>query len=512
MLKQLDFERVQPRPLEAAAVCNIIAACYNSVDNMDKAERYLNIALDIEREHKLEDHVFVCDTLRQLGVVHERRCDWEKSLEYYDKTLRISQRLARPHNTSDMARIAAVYNNMGIVYDLTHRYEQAKRYYHEACKIYDEAFNADADKDYHHAKAETLNNLACVYDTEGDYQTSQKLNQDILNIYKVTLGDRHLTVGKAYVNCGDTFYCLGKFNDALQKYDKALNIYTSLSIRPNQSIATVWSNSGESYGALSKTALAIKYIAKGFHLRLSIHKDASEKNLDVAMSYKALANFYMNQGELRLAYIYARCALKTFESSLGSDQHPDIASTYNILGEISRRRGDTGDSIRLHQTAFCIFSRTLPANHVMVADYFHLAAQTYLDQKNYYRALLYCTYAKAIYRKSTPDHPNLSEILSVMARTYEAQLNFVRTDEYDLKTVQHAVACSDNVIPALLATYYDNHGRDCYRTHNFSEAFKSWGTAKNFRRHLVKKQKERRTSDIYFYFDFQKIYKRRSSV
>jgi tetratricopeptide (TPR) repeat protein len=148
----------------------------------------------------------------------------------------------------------------------------------------------------------------------------------------------------------------------------------------------------------------------------------------------------------------------------------------------------------------------------MVADYFYLAAQTYLDQQNCFRALLYCTYAKAIYKKCAPNHPNLSEILSLMARTYEAQRDFVRAEEYDRMAVQHAVACRDNVNPMLLAIYYDNYGKDCCRTHDFVEAFKSWAKARELRCHLIKKRKERRISDIDFYFNFQKSSKRRSSI
>jgi tetratricopeptide (TPR) repeat protein len=512
MLKQLNFEDGLPRSLEAAAVYNVIAACHISVEKMDEAEKNLNTALDIEREHKLRDHVFLCETLKQLGVVYERRGDWTKSLDYYNKTLEMAQRLARPNNASDMARIAAVYNNMGIIYDFIYRYEPAKRYYRLACRSYDEAFKVGTDKDYHHAKGEVLNNLACIYDIEGDYETSQKLNQEILNIYKDTLGDRHLNVGKVYVNRGSTLYCLGKFKDALGQYDIALNIYTSLPVYPNQSIATVWSNSGESYRALGETAHAIKHIAKGFHLRLSVHKDASEKNLDVAMSHKILADFYMNEGELRLAYTYARCALKTFLSSVGSEQHPDIGCIHNILGEIARRRDDVSGSIRLHQTAFTIFFRTLPPKHVMVADYFYLAARTYLDQRNYFRALLYCVYAKAMYKKCVPNHPNLSEILSLMARIYEAQSDFVRTKEYDRMAVQHAVACRNNINPMLLAIYYDNYGKICCRTHDFAKAFRSWAKARYLRCHLIKKRKERRTSDIDFYLNFQKLSKRRASI
>ena len=478
---------------------------------MDEVERNLNTALDIEQEHQLIDHVFVSDTLRLFGAVYDRRNNWTTSLDYYDKALHMSQRLARPNNASDMARIAAVYNDIGIIYDLKHRYEQAERYYHLALETYDAAYNADS-KDYHHAIAETLNNLACVYDVKGDYERSQKLHEKILNIYQRTLGDKHINIGKAYVNYGGTFYCRGQFRDALDKFDKALNIYVCIPLRPNQCIATVLSNIGESYRALGETAQTVEYIVKGFHLRLNVHKQDSKRILDVAMSYKILADFYINEEEHRLAYVYARRALNIFHNSEESDEDPDIASTYNILGEIARRCGEISKSISLHETAFNIFSRKLPQYHIMVADCYHLAAKTYLDQRNYTRALLYCTYAKAIYKKCTPYHPNLSEILSLMARTYEFTLNFARTNECDRKAVQHAIACGNNTNPMLLATYHDNHDRNCYRAQKYVQAFKSWGIARDLRLHLAKKKRERCTSNIDFYLNVQQSDKRRYSI
>ncbi|CAF3155370.1 unnamed protein product, partial [Rotaria sp. Silwood2] len=511
MLKQLNVEHIRPRPIEAAAVYNIIAAIYySSSEDLDEVENNLKIALEIEQEHQLTNHVFVCETFRIFGAFHDRRNNWAKALDYYDKTLRMAQNLARPNNPLDLARIAAAYNNIGIIYDLTHRYERAKYFYHLALKSYDQAFNAGG-KDYHHASAETLNNLACVYDTEGDYETSQKFQKKILDIYKNTLGDKHLNVGKAYVNYGITLYCLGKFRDALHQCDKALNIYTSLPLRPNQSIATVWSNAGESYRTLGETAHAIEYLAKGFHLRLSVHKNNATKNLDVATSYKILADFYMSQEELCLADIYARHALNIFQNSEGSDRDIDIASTYNILGEIARRRGELRASIRLHEAAFKIFSCILSQNHVMVADCFYNAAKTHLDQKNYSRAILYCVYAKYIYKKRTPNHSNLSEILSLMGRIYEAQVDYRHSNEYDRhrkeydrQALQHAIACGDNANPLLVATYYDRQGENYYRTKQYVEAFNSWGTARELRLRLIRIRKERRTSNLDFYLDLHK--------
>ncbi|MEZ4802067.1 MAG: tetratricopeptide repeat protein [Gelidibacter sp.] len=163
------------------------------------------------------------------------------------------------------------------------------------------------------------NNLGIVYRDLGQFEKAKQLSETSLQHPLDSFA-----MASAYNNIGASNRSLGKYEEALSAYLKALKIYESKNVLTEQ--ATVNNNIGMVYSYLEMNDKAVAYHQKAIDV---FEKENNQKGMSQA--YNNIAIIYANDGELERA-------LKNFKYSLDIEKTLDdkkgIAESANNVGAV----------------------------------------------------------------------------------------------------------------------------------------------------------------------------------
>ncbi|TRV53305.1 MAG: tetratricopeptide repeat protein [Microcystis panniformis Mp_MB_F_20080800_S26D] len=110
-------------------------------------------------------------------------------------------------------------NNLALLYDSQGRYSEAEPLYKEALAIWKQQLG-----DNHPDTATSLNNLAALYRVQGRYSEAEPLYKQALAIRKQQLGDNHPDTATSLNNLALLYDSQGRYSEAEPLYKQALAI------------------------------------------------------------------------------------------------------------------------------------------------------------------------------------------------------------------------------------------------------------------------------------------------
>jgi len=200
---------------------------------------------------------------------HSRLIEAESILK---RDLNMMEKVRGPKNIFT----AQSLNNLAALYRTQGKYEQTEPLYQRALAIIEEQLGPD-----HSDTARCLNNLALLYYTQGQYEQAEPLSQRALAIFEQQLGPDHPDTAKSLNNLAELYRTQGKYEQAEPLLQRALAI-TEQQLGPDHP--------------------------------------------DTARSLNNLALLYYTQGQYEQAEPLYQRALAITERQLGPD-HPDTITT-----------------------------------------------------------------------------------------------------------------------------------------------------------------------------------------
>ncbi|CAF3761732.1 unnamed protein product, partial [Adineta steineri] len=138
-----------------------------------------------------------------------------------------------------------------------------------------------------------------------------------------------------------------------------------------------------------------------------LHQITNES--DKAPIYNQLGQIKFNQGESPEALIYFEKSLAILQKTLPSN-HLNLANTHNNIGIIYRNMGDYPNALSYYKKALAIKQQSLPSNDPSLAHSYNNIGKVYIDMDDYPKALSYLENALAILQQSLPsNHPALGD-------------------------------------------------------------------------------------------------------
>jgi len=197
---------------DTATSYNNLAAIYRALGNYVSALEYFKKALIISKKTVCLDHPDLAAAYNNIGEVYRMQGNHDRALEYFEKALAISERVfgTKQPNT------ATIYNNIGEVYRMQGNYDRALEYYGKDLAIALEHYGkALAIREKVFGKenpdtATTYNNIAVVYDTQGDYDLALEWYLKSLLVLITVLGFEHPTTKTVFNNMSDAYGKSGK--------------------------------------------------------------------------------------------------------------------------------------------------------------------------------------------------------------------------------------------------------------------------------------------------------------
>jgi CHAT domain-containing protein len=273
--------------------------------------------------------------------------------------------------------------------------------------------------------AESLNNLAVLYQAQGAYARAAPLYVRALAIREKALGPMHTDIAESLNSLAVLYVAQGAYARAEPLMVRALVIWEKALGPMHPDVAESLNN------------LAVLYAAQGVYVRaeplhvrsLAIREKAlGPMHPHVAQSLNSLALLYHDQGVYaRAEPLYVR-ALTIREKALGA-MHPDIAGSLNNLALLYQDQGAYARSEPLMVRALAISEKALGANHPDVAISLAALAGLYQDQGAYARAEPLMVRALAIREKALGAmHPDVAGSLNNLAGLYDLQGAYARAE------------------------------------------------------------------------------------
>jgi CHAT domain-containing protein len=332
----------------------------------------------------------------------------------YDDALPLADRALAIHEKALGAEhpdTADSLNNLAGLYEAKGDYARAEPLYMRALAVREKALGAE-----HPNTAQSLNNLAGLYEAKGDYAKAESLHIRALAIYEKVLGTEHPLTGYSLNNLAQLYYSKGDYAKADPLYIRALAITEKLGAEHRNT-------------AKSLNNLALLYKSKGDYAKaeplyiraLAITEKLGAEHPDTATSLMNLAALYVSKDDYTKAEpLYIR-ALATYEKALGTE-HPLTAYALNNLAALYASRGDYARAEPLYIRALAIREKALGAEHPNTATSLNDLALLYSSKGDYAKAESLYIRALAIKEKALgAEHPNTAISLYNLAGLYRAK-------------------------------------------------------------------------------------------
>jgi tetratricopeptide (TPR) repeat protein len=202
---------------------------------LNDAEKYYHCFL---REVP-EDHQDIAGCYHSLGIVADEKGDYELSLEWLNKSLKIDM---QSPSDSKQPNIAQSHNSIGIIYLRKHDYKQALKYFNEALLIFIRVFGEDSSE-----TARCYINMGTIYENEDKYSEALDYYQKALSIRQKYFPANHLDIGQSHSCIGNIYLLLDNFDLALRYYMFALQIYGKSCSDLHPDVAVAYENIGIVY-------------------------------------------------------------------------------------------------------------------------------------------------------------------------------------------------------------------------------------------------------------------------
>jgi tetratricopeptide (TPR) repeat protein len=185
---------------------------------------------------------------------------------------------------------------------------------------------------HHRNSADSLNNLARLYDALGKYEQAEPLYQRALGIDEQVLGAEHPDTAISLNNLALLYYNQGKYEQAEPLYQRALAIDEQVLGAEHPEVATDLNNLALLYDTQGKYEQAEPLYQRALKI---LEHSLGIQHFDTAISLNNLALLYYHQGKYELAEPLLRQALSIGEQLLGAE-HPSVAASLENYAALLR--------------------------------------------------------------------------------------------------------------------------------------------------------------------------------
>ena len=333
---------------------------------------------------------------------------YEEAIPLAQRALAIRERTLGPTHpvTADSL------NNLAALYDTTGAYAKAEPLYQRALAIREKALGPD-----HPDTAESLNNLAELYRRTGAYAKAEPLYQRALVIREKALGPEHPDTANSLDNLAALYKATGAYTKAEPLYQRALAIREKALGPDHPDTATSLNNLAALYDTTGAYAKAEPLLQRALAIT---EKALGPDHPDTALALNNLAALYDTTGAYAKAEPLLQRALAISEKALGPN-HPDTALALNNLAALYFATSAYAKAEPLNQRALAIDERALAPNDPRTALPLNNLAGLYKATGAYAKAESLYQRALALTEKALgPEHLNTAASLNNLAELYYA--------------------------------------------------------------------------------------------
>lgn len=306
-----SFERCSGPGLDLAMSLHLVAAIYCSLGRFEEATRVLERSIEISDPENGSDHALAkFSGYMQLGDTYSMLGQLEQSILCYGSGLKIQMDSL---GESD-PRIAETCRYLAEAHVQVMQFDEAENYSMKTLEIHREHKGPASIEE-----AADRRLMALIYEAKGDYESA--LEHLVLASMLMIANGQDNEVAAIDVGIGDIYLSLGRFDEAVFSYQKALTVFKSTRGENHPSVASV---------------------------------------------FIRLADLYYKTGKLRESKSYCENALRIYAKPLPGIVSEEVATGLTEIAAIYEAVNEPEEALRLLQKALKLLEDT-PAHRSTIA-------------------------------------------------------------------------------------------------------------------------------------------------
>ena len=188
-----------------------------------------------------------------------------------------------------------------------------------------------------------MQNLGNIHRNKGEYPKALEYQLRATELIEIASVPKS-NLARAYMNTGNIYIYTEDYNNAVERYEKALKIWEQLN--SPEDMANLYSNIGAMRLEMKDYKIAGPYLEKGLHLF-----DSLQIIYGIAATKNNLGYYYLNTGQPQRALSYTQEALQVYESMSNKAQR---ANALAQLGDIYAALNQTKPAINSYLASLAI--------------------------------------------------------------------------------------------------------------------------------------------------------------
>ncbi|SMO89253.1 serine/threonine-protein kinase [Gracilimonas mengyeensis] len=347
-IKQLNSLDGQPEV--QAAMLNLFAHIHQNIEELDTADSLAQKAIQVAQSQNEENSSQLASSFHTLALVERGRGNYDKSIEYFNRSLE----LEGPTNTPADSNYAARLSALAYVLRLDNNLDEAAQKNKEAITIQKRLYGETNIE-----LAESLYIQASILRVLGRFEEALKYQLDSYNMVKELVEPPHPGLSANLSNLALLMERTGDYA-AAEKYSRqSLEMNIQLYGENHSEVASSLRNIASSLNLQNKHAEALPYLERALDV---VKKAFPSTHLHWAYTYNDLGNTYINLEQLEKAEPLLLKSLEIKRTSLG-EKHLSVTATLNNLAELKKRKGEMDEARDYLQQSLEVRTEILGEGH-----------------------------------------------------------------------------------------------------------------------------------------------------
>ena len=425
------YKKLSKKPgLPIASAIGKLADLYVNTNRLSKAVPLMQEVIKIREEKLHPSDPLLILTYHQVGRIYNDLGKYSEAEKYLNQAIELCEKYHKDNAAFKYPILITKAN----YYFQTGRWDESE-------KLYKDVVNSTNPKDkaVSNIHARALNNLGVLLKEQGRYGEALDLYNRSLEIYKREVGEKHPNYARILSNIAEIYYLQGKYSQSEAIFQRALEIKRRNLGENDPSIATTLASIANLQHYQGRNAASLKSIEEA----LKITKKAFGKFHPT--TGKLLSNFatlYTYNRKYEKATELLTRASKIFEKVYGKDSYAR-AAILNNLGAVELAQKKYKTAIPYFQESLEITRKVLGENHPNIAILLGNLGELVRIKGDFKKALDYFQQAYNIEEKVLGEsHPQLATSLNRLSKTYSA----LKDNEKALVLINKALAIEDKTI------------------------------------------------------------------
>jgi len=320
------------------------AWCFLNLNKLDSAQLFNNYSkkLLFKRLKKNSEPELFEES--ELHYIQARICleknEFDSTLHYLNKGLVIINEIKTKSDLYKLTK-AKYYQTFGYTNLVTGNYNKSLNFYLKVLELRQNVLEQG-----HNLLLTSYTNIASVYYVKKDYVKAKEYYWYIIQ----NCGQKNIIrAAETYNTLGIIRYNTKNYIEAINLYNKALNIYKKEEYKDLNMVSALMNNIGEAYYNLDDFKNAITYLEKSIDIRKTAF---GENHESVALSYINIGEYYYRVEKYEIAEIVLLKALEILNKN-NTLYNQYINNIYNLLGKTNLKLNNNAVGLNYVQKAIC---------------------------------------------------------------------------------------------------------------------------------------------------------------